>query len=105
MRTVSVVFEISATWLAPVIITRIGVVRAGLWSISWQIFCITTAVSLFLMIQKPSVAAAGLITGVVGSRVGLWVFDLCVQSIVQEVCALSLKTPPANDTWFAGGGG
>lgn len=84
IRTVSVAFEVSATWLGPMLMARIGVIRAGLWSISWQILCIMTAVVLFLAVQQPFVAAFGLITGVVGSRLGLWVFDLCVQNIIQE---------------------
>ncbi len=86
IRTVSVAFEISATWLGPVLMKRVGVIRAGLWSISWQTFCIATAVSLFLMVPQPFIAASGLITGVIGSRIGLWMFDLCVQNIIQEVC-------------------
>ena len=104
-RTVSVAFEISATWLGPFLMKRIGVVRAGLWSISWQIFCITAAVTLFLMIQQPFTAAVVLIAGVVGSRVGLWVFDLCVQNIVQEVSVLPFGIEYANDLWYAGGRG
>ena len=103
IRTVSVAFEISATWLGPFLMTRIGVVRAGLWSISWQMFCIAAAVGLFVMIQPPFAAAAGLIVGVVGSRVGLWVFDLCVQNIVQEVSVSPVGTLYANRPWFAGG--
>jgi solute carrier family 40 (iron-regulated transporter), member 1 len=89
IRTVSVVFEISATWLGPILMMRVGVIRAGLWSISWQLFCIAAAVALFWTVEKPFIAASGLIIGVVGSRVGLWVFDLCVQEIVQEVSILT----------------
>lgn len=85
IRTVSVAFEISATLLGPILMARIGVVRAGLWSISSQILCIAIAVALFLMVRPPFVAALGLIAGVIGSRVGLWVFDLCVQNVIQEV--------------------
>ncbi len=86
IRTVSVAVEVSATWLGPILMKRIGVIRAGLWSISWQIFCIAMAVALFLVVRQPFIAASGLIAGVVGSRLGLWVFDLCVQTVVQEVC-------------------
>lgn len=93
IRTVSVVFEVSATWLGPVLMRKVGVIRAGLWSISWQMFCISTAVILFLMVQQPIFAASGLVIGVIGSRAGLWVFDLCVQNIVQEVCVLPLRKP------------
>ena len=86
IRTFSVAVEVSATWLGPILMMRVGVIRAGLWSISWQIFCIATAVALFLVVQQPFIPASGLIAGVIGSRLGLWVFDLCVQTIVQEVC-------------------
>ena len=85
IRALSVVVEVSATWLGPIMMMRVGVIRAGLWSISWQIFCIATAVTLFVVVRQPFLAASGLIAGVVGSRLGLWVFDLCVQTIVQEV--------------------
>ena len=86
IRTISVAVEVSATWLGPILMMRVGVIRAGLWSISWQIACIAMAVTLFLVVRQPFIAASGLIAGVVGSRLGLWVFDLCVQTIVQEVC-------------------
>jgi solute carrier family 40 (iron-regulated transporter), member 1 len=97
IRTISVAFEISATWLAPLLMKKVGVVRAGLWSISWQILCISAAVALFLMVQEPFLSAASLIAGVIGSRIGLWAFDLCVQSIVQEVrTCLNFHTSHAN---------
>lgn len=67
-------------------------VRAGLWSIGWQISCISTAIALFMMVQNPFNAASGLNTGVIGSRIGLWMFDLCVQNIVQDVRALLCST-------------
>lgn len=92
LRTVSVALEISATWLGPALMRRVGVVRAGLWSISWQISCISTAVAFFMMLHKPFNAASGLIAGVIGSRVGLWMFDLCIQTIIQEVRALLCPT-------------
>lgn len=92
IRTFSVAVEVSATWLGPILMTRFGVIRAGLWSISWQIFCIAAAVTLFLVVRQPFVAASGIIAGVIGSRLGLWVFDLCVQTIVQEVCVFPILT-------------
>ena len=36
-------------------------------------------------VRMKSLAAAGLILGVILSRVGLWGFDLCAQLIVQDV--------------------
>lgn len=35
LRTIATVLEISSTFIAPVLITRLGAVRAGIWSLSW----------------------------------------------------------------------
>jgi solute carrier family 40 (iron-regulated transporter), member 1 len=89
MRTVAVVFEMSATWLAPRAMTRAGPVRAGLWFVIWQAASLAAAVSWFSGSRTGSLPAAlGLVIGVVASRVGLWGFDLCVQLIIQEVCSV-----------------
>lgn len=84
-RTLSVVFEICATWVGPLIMSRIGPIRSGIWFISWQMFCLTGAVTSLWFIDSPALAAAGLAIGTTLSRVGLWGFDLSVQTIVQEV--------------------
>ena len=86
MRTVSVALEVSATWLAPWAMDKVGPLRTGLWSINWQIFFLICAVVVFWIAQSPLVAALGLVIGVVLSRIGLWGFDLSVQILVQEVC-------------------
>ena len=85
IRTVSVAFEISATWLAPAAMGRVGPVRAGLWFITWQGICVTAAVCFFWGAKMPFVAASGLVAGVILSRIGLWGFDLCAQMVIQEV--------------------
>jgi iron-regulated transporter 1 len=84
-RTVSVAFEISATWLGPLMMARIGPIRSGIWFISWQMCCLTGAVAVLWFINSRTLAAAGLTIGTILSRVGLWGFDLSVQAIVQEV--------------------
>lgn len=85
LRTLSIAIEISATWLAPIAMNRVGPVRGGLWFINWQILCIVAALGFFWVIYKASIAALALVLGVITSRVGLWGFDLCVQNIIQEV--------------------
>jgi len=85
-RGMSVLFEISATWLAPLVMSRVGPIRGGLWFVSWQLLCISSAVGAFWFLESPKIAAGGLILGVIISRVGLWGFDFCVQIIVQDVC-------------------
>ena len=86
MRTVSAGLEMSATWLAPRAMDRVGPLRSGLWSINWQIFFLIGSVTVFWVVESSSIAALGLVVGVVLSRVGLWGFDLSVQILVQQVC-------------------
>jgi iron-regulated transporter 1 len=84
-RTVSVMSEISATWIAPMIMTTIGPVRSGIWFLSWQMIFLAVAVGFFWGVETPLVAASGLVGGVILSRIGLRGFDLAAQIIIQEV--------------------
>ena len=91
IRTLSTVLEVSATWVAPHLMARIGTVRGGLWSLSWLMIWLAAGVSWFFADSHSStpdarVSAAGLAVCVALSRLGLWVFDLCAQSLIQEVC-------------------
>lgn len=85
LRTMSTAIEISATWLAPIAMNRIGPLRGGLWFINWQMACVVGASGIFWFIRTPSFASLGLVVGVIASRAGLWGFDLCSQIIIQEV--------------------
>lgn len=95
LRTISVVVELSATWLAPLAMRRAGPLRAGLWFVSLQVACLAAVVSAFFVRsdQAPFATAAALLLGVIASRAGLWGFDLCVQIVVQEVSCLPLPPP------------
>ena len=85
VRMIGVAIELSATWVAPILTRRIGAVRSGIWFINWQLGCIVAAVVVFQLYgSNTRIAGAGLIVGVLTSRVGLWGFDLCVQYLVQE---------------------
>lgn len=84
-RTVSVIFEVLATWVGPWLMAKIGPVRAGLWFSSWQVSCLAIGMSIFWQYADSSlVSTLGLVGGIILSRVGLWGFDLSVQIIVQE---------------------
>jgi iron-regulated transporter 1 len=85
-RTLSVAFEMLATWIAPWLIGHIGAVRAGLWFISYQVTMLVAGFAVFWAKEdSPVLSASGLVGGTILSRVGLWGFDLCVQLIIQEV--------------------
>ncbi|KAL7625837.1 hypothetical protein AAE478_005060 [Parahypoxylon ruwenzoriense] len=90
IRAGSTIFELSATWIAPRLMKHIGVIRTGLWSITWQMTWLAGGISwLFYYYGHgyPSTAllpAVGLAVSVAFSRVGLWGFDLSAQNIVQD---------------------
>ena len=63
--------EISATWLALWIMSKIGPVRTGIWFLSFQMICLGIAVLIFWTEQVPIWAASGLVGGTVLSRIGL----------------------------------
>lgn len=84
-RTVSVSFEVMATWFAPWLMLKIGPIRAGLWFSSWQIVCLAAGMAVcWKYVDNTVISASGLVVGVILSRVGLWGFDLSSQVIIQE---------------------
>ncbi|OKL61350.1 hypothetical protein UA08_03727 [Talaromyces atroroseus] len=88
-RTVSTALELSATWIAPRVMNRIGIVRGGIWSLCWQMGWLAAGVGWFLAdINKEHrdvfVSATGLVVGVALSRIGLWGYDLCAQNLIQD---------------------
>lgn len=90
IRFGSTIFELSATWIAPWLMQRIGVVRSAIWSLSWQMIWLAAGASWFFSDMyghgtNSLLAATGLVVGVAFSRVGLWSYDLCAQSIIQQV--------------------
>ena len=87
LRTVSTVFELSATWAAPKVMNRIGPIRGGIWFLNWQLAMVALS-AITLWLETSNVTTAALLSGVILSRIGLWGFDLSAQIIVQEVCCL-----------------
>ena len=68
---------------------RVGTVRGGMWFLTWQMFWLAGGLSWFFvsgtaLTEHRIFSASGLVGAVILSRVGLWGFDLCAQSIVQE---------------------
>jgi len=87
MRLVAVILELSATCAAPLLMSKVGAVRSGLWFINEQLFSIILAISFFAAMTSEThlkLAGLALVAGVALSRLGLWGFDLCVQYLVQE---------------------
>src|SRR2546423_1089807 len=94
-RTLSVAFEVLATWFTPWLMGKIGPIRAGIWSISWQMICLVAGMAVFWAVADiPIVSASGLVVGTILSRVGLRGFDLCTQIIIQEVWPRLTISPP-----------
>lgn len=84
-RSVSTILELSATWIAPRIMNKIGPVRSGIWFLNWQLAMIAASVCI-LWIGDTKGLLVVFLAAVMLSRVGLWGFDLSAQIIIQEVC-------------------
>ena len=89
IRTLSILFKLSATWAAPRFVRRClneSAVRGGLWSLGWQMGWLGAGVSFFWAEhqRKPLIAASSLVAATILSRLGLWGYDLCAQLIIQE---------------------
>ena len=98
----AVAFELAAALLVPLVQHRVGPIRSGLWSINWQLCWLALAIGGFLAFkgQGAKVAGASLAWGIVASRLGLFGFDLSVQSIVQEVSCVALPRGSTTDLRF-----
>lgn len=89
-RTLSVAFEVLATWVAPWLMGRIGPIRAGIWLANWQITCLACGTAIFWKFSdNPLISASGLVGSTIISRIGLRGFDLCAQILVQEVSCVA----------------
>lgn len=84
-RSASVAVEISATWAGPLLMARIGALRAGMWLLSWQTVALAGATVTFFVVRPEVMAATALVAGTIVSRVGMWGFNLSAQIFVQEV--------------------
>ncbi|KAH7100387.1 iron-regulated transporter [Auriculariales sp. MPI-PUGE-AT-0066] len=83
-QMITYLLSLSATWLAPRVMGRIGPIRSGIWFINWQAICLVLGVTAFRSMTVPIYAAWVLVGTTALSRVGLWGFDLSVQVIIQE---------------------
>ena len=85
VRSLSVIFELSATWIAPRVMRYITPIRGAMWFMSWQIGWLAATVVFFWKVPIGIAAASGLSAGTIMSRIGLWGYDLCAQTIIQSV--------------------
>ncbi|XP_047309632.1 solute carrier family 40 member 2-like [Impatiens glandulifera] len=82
-RGISATIGITATFLYPIMQSRISPLRTGLWSIwSQWAFLIVCVASIF--VKKGFASAYMLMGGVAASRLGLWMFDLAVMQQMQD---------------------
>lgn len=83
LRTLAAVCELSATFIAPRAIGRIGLIRTGIRALNFQFICIAAAAILLWLPDKES-NSPYFLAAVILSRTALWTFDLASQQITQE---------------------
>ncbi|CAA0836232.1 Solute carrier family 40 member 2 [Striga hermonthica] len=89
MRGISATVGILATFVYPIMESRISTLRTGLWSIWSQWTCLLLCVVSVFVKEKRLVSAYLLMGGVALSRLGLWMFDLSVVQQMQDHVAES----------------
>ncbi|KAF9272891.1 hypothetical protein BGZ68_001996 [Mortierella alpina] len=96
MKAVCGIMGVAGTYLMPPLAKKIGTVRTGLWSI-WQLAVTLAVVVLALTNHQSSTAASVLLFGGMAlSRLGLWMFDIAENLILQDY------TEPIHITSIAG---
>ncbi|KAL6987917.1 hypothetical protein U1Q18_013663 [Sarracenia purpurea var. burkii] len=82
-RGVSATIGIAATFLYPILQSRISTLRTGIWSIWSQWACLLVCVAS-IWVKSNLISAYMLMGGVAASRLGLWMFDLAVLQQMQD---------------------
>ncbi|KAF9571744.1 hypothetical protein EC968_000190 [Mortierella alpina] len=96
MKAVCGIMGVAGTYLMPLCAKKVGTVRTGLWSI-WQLALTLAIVVVALTSRQTSTAAAILLFGGMAlSRLGLWMFDIAENLILQNY------TEPIHITSIAG---
>ncbi|KAF9308329.1 hypothetical protein BG003_011266 [Podila horticola] len=87
MKAVSGIMGVAGTYTFPLLAKRIGNVRTGLWSI-WQLGLTLVLVAIALSNRLDYTATSILLFGgMAASRLGLWMFDIAENLILQEYTA------------------
>ncbi|KAH9949539.1 Ferroporti-1 [Amylocystis lapponica] len=99
MRGLNVVAGLAGTLAMPLLERRLGLVRAGNWSIWSEVICLVPVVISFYVgapvgERAPAWNAALLFGGMILSRIGLWAFDLCQLKELQ----MALATHPRRNS-------
>ncbi|GAM89597.1 hypothetical protein ANO11243_076360 [Dothideomycetidae sp. 11243] len=84
LRTVAAVAELSATFVAPLVMRRIGVIRCGIRLLNAQLVCVLMATAMLWLPQDNISTSIVFLIAVIMSRIGLWSFDLSAQILIQE---------------------
>ncbi|GLB41158.1 putative ferroportin1 (FPN1) [Lyophyllum shimeji] len=92
MRGIAVCTGLAGTAIMPVLEKKIGLTRAGSWSIWSEVASLVPVVVAFYVGSKEGAKApawnqALLFGGVAVSRIGLWSFDLCQLKLLQKTLA------------------
>ncbi|KAI0720075.1 Ferroporti-1 [Cerioporus squamosus] len=103
MRGLNVVAGLAGTLAMPFLEKKLGLVRAGNWSIWSEVVCLLPVLIVLYVgapsdgTRAPAWNAALLFGGMMLSRIGLWAFDLCQLKELQ----LALATHPRRNSLTA----
>lgn len=87
MKAVAGIMGVAGTYVMPLLAKRLGNIRTGLWSI-WQL-ALTLALVVVALTNRLDYMATSILLfgGMAASRLGLWMFDIAENLILQEYTA------------------
>ncbi|KAK3805976.1 MAG: Ferroporti-1 [Linnemannia gamsii] len=87
MKAVTGIMGVAGTYVMPLLAKRLGNVRTGLWSI-WQL-ALTLGLVVVALTNRLDYTAMSILLfgGMAASRLGLWMFDIAENLILQEYIA------------------
>ncbi|KAG0284652.1 hypothetical protein BGZ96_010988 [Linnemannia gamsii] len=87
MKAVAGIMGVAGTYVMPLLAKRLGNIRTGLWSI-WQL-ALTLALVVVALTNRLDYLTTSILLfgGMAASRLGLWMFDIAENLILQEYTA------------------
>lgn len=78
-RGIGVLAGLTATMVSQKLISKVGLIRTGLWALWFQLTCLAASILQFFFLQylTENEGVWIFMIGVSVSRFGLWLFDLC----------------------------
>ncbi|KAI8067114.1 Ferroporti-1 [Gongronella butleri] len=86
LRAIAGLAGVASTYVFPFLSSKIGVIRTGVWAVWFECFTLVPVVLSLTAVFQGSVAGSIMLFGGMSvSRIGLWLFDIAVTILLQQL--------------------